>query len=149
MTEVELVEQIAEYVELDLDNFTKTPSKRRFGEPFSFNEEAPKDLVNQYGSCRKWDGNNYIVKLNHPQAIYLAQLVAKKCEAPLRVRSIDTAMEVHDFEKDTFVGQNYWENNREVFLKFVDSLCVVPYPKVVPEGKRLAYNYRYRRRSRS
>jgi len=138
MTEVEHVEQLAHYVkELDLDKFTETPSGRRFGDYFSFKKGAPQDIVREY---KDYWNTDYVARMTHPQASYLTQLLAKEYKVPIEVRSVDTAMEVHNVEKDAKERIQGWEHNREVILKLEDSLWVIPHPKVVSEEGKLVYD---------
>jgi len=137
LTGVELVDQIADNLaEYDLEKFTVTSSGRRFGEPYAFKKSAPTDLVKRQ---RDWQGKGHVGMLTNPQANYLSQLVAKEYKAPIEVRSVDTAMEVHNVAKDTFVGRNYWEQHREIFYRVGDSKWAIAHPKVIPVEGKLVY----------
>ena len=138
MTEAEHMEQLVDNIaSYDLDKFVTTPSGRKYGTPFSFKKRAPRELAERHQDF--W-GADYVARLTHPQATYLAQLLAKEYNAPLELRSVDTAMEVHDAEKDSKERAQGWEQNREVLFRLDDSLWAIPHPEVVPEEGRLVYN---------
>lgn len=150
-TQAEHIEQLADYLEeFDIDKFTATHSGKRYGEPFSLKKSAPTDISKSYSKtyalspdedgtpiCSEnplYKDRPHVTRVSHPEAVYLAQLVAKEYKVPIHIRSISTALEASEVDKCILFNM---ELNSNIILK---DGWTITYPKVFAKEGRLEYD---------
>ncbi len=131
---LQLADNVAEF---DLCKFTVTPTGRKYGEPLSFKKGASPEIVKRH---RDGKDKDYIAKITNTVSNHLMQILAKQYNAPLKVRSVDTAFEARPVDEKTFVGQEYWEQYSQVLVKLTEQIWVIDHPRTVAEEGEIVYD---------